>query len=80
MDNNALIAVERLDVAVIFSESGMPKLLSEIKEKVIAHVPDVTTDSGRKDIASLAYNIARSKTLIDNLGKDQYKLFYIQTN
>jgi hypothetical protein len=70
MDKTSLIAVEKLDVAVIFSDEGMPELLSEIEEKALAHVPDVTTDSGRKDIASLAYNIARSKTLIDNLGKE----------
>lgn len=67
---NALIAVEKLDITVVFSEDGMAKLLKEVETKVIAHVPDTTTEHGRKDIASLAYKITRSKTLIDDLGKD----------
>ena len=69
MDNNALIVAEKLDVTVVFSDKGMAKLLDEIKTKVIAHVPNITTEQGRKDIISLAYKITRSKTLIDDLGK-----------
>lgn len=67
---NALIAVEKLDITVVFSEDGMAKLLKEVETKAIAHVPNTTTEHGRKDIASLAYKITRSKTLIDDLGKD----------
>ena len=70
MANNSLIAVEKLDVAVVFSESGMIKLLEEIETKAISHVPDITSEQGRKDIASLAYKVTRSKTLIDDLGKE----------
>ena len=69
MDNNLLVVAEKLDVAVVFSDKGMAKLLDEIKTKVIAHVPDTETEQGRKDIISLAYKITRSKTLIDDLGK-----------
>lgn len=70
MEEKALIAVEKLDVAVVFSESGMIKLLEEIETKAISHVPDITSEQGRKDIASLAYKVTRSKTLIDDLGKE----------
>jgi len=69
MENGALIVAEKLDVTVVFSDKGMAKLLDEIKTKVIAHVPDISTEQGRKDIISLAYKITRSKTLIDDLGK-----------
>ena len=69
MENDALIVAAKLDVAVVFSDKGMAKLLDEIKAKVIAHVPDTKTETGRKDITSLAYKITRSKTLIDDLGK-----------
>lgn len=67
---NSLVPIEKLDVAVVFSQKGMDNLLKEVKAKVIVHVPDIDSDSGRKDIAALAYKIARSKTLIDNMGKD----------
>ena len=36
---------------------------------VEAFQPDTTTEAGRKEIASLAYKIARSKTAIDEAGK-----------
>ena len=69
MDNNLLVVAEKLDVTVVFSDKGMAKLLDEIKTKVIAHIPDTSSEQGRKDITSLAYKITRSKTLIDDLGK-----------
>ena len=69
MDNNSLVAAEKLDVTVIFSEKGMTKLLDEIQAKVNTYVISTETEQGRKDIASLAYKITRSKTLIDDLGK-----------
>lgn len=70
MNENALIVAEKLDVAIVFSENGMAKLLDEIKIKVISHIPSIESDQGRKDIASLAYKITRSRTLIDDLGKE----------
>ena len=70
MTEKALIAVEKLDVAVVFSDGGMDKILKEVEVKTMSHVPDLTTDDGRKDIAAMAHKVARSKTLIDDLGKD----------
>lgn len=70
MENNALVVVEKLDVAVVFSETGMTKLLEGIESKVNAYTLDITSEQGRKDIASLAYKVTRSKTLIDDLGKE----------
>lgn len=64
-----LIVVEKFDVAVIFTPDGMQGILQDIESQALAFVPDVHSDSGRKDIASLAHQVARSKTLIDNAGK-----------
>ena len=70
MSETALVVAEKLDVAVLFTGDGMDKILKEIEAKAMAHVPDISTDTGRKDIASMANKVARSKTLIDGLGKD----------
>jgi colicin import membrane protein len=45
------------------------KLYSKVKEAVDKHVPDVSTQSGRDAIASLAYKVARTKTTLINQGK-----------
>lgn len=71
MEEKALIVADKLDVAVLFTSSGMEETLNKIKEKAMAHVPDISTDQGRKDIASLAHKVARTKTLIDDFGKDR---------
>jgi transcription termination factor Rho len=68
-EESALIPASKLDVAIIFSDEGLEEILTEIERQVKAHVPDVTTDHGRKDIASLAYKVARSKTVVDDFGK-----------
>jgi colicin import membrane protein len=70
MEEKALIIKEKLDVSVIFTEKGMSLLLTEIEKKAKDFEPDITTDSGRKEIASMAHKVARSKTLIDDVGKD----------
>ena len=70
MTEKALIVVEKLDVAIVFSDDGMAKILKEVETKAMAHVPDLSTDDGRKDVAAMAYRVARSKTLLDDLGKN----------
>ena len=44
------------------------KLFDQIKAEVEAFVPDLSTDTSRKAIASLAYKVARTKTAIDKAG------------
>jgi len=70
MAETALITVEKLDIAVVFSDDGMDKILKEVEAKALSLVPDLETESGRKDISSMAHKVARSKTLLDDLGKD----------
>jgi len=64
-----LIAMERLNPVEIYKEGGMDLILRKIRERALSFVPDVSTAKGRKEIASIAHKIARSKTYLDNLGK-----------
>lgn len=68
--NDKLIVVEKTDIATVFNEGGMLPIIDRIKAEVGEHVFDVTTAKGRKDCASLAHTVARSKTYLDGLGKD----------
>ena len=43
--------------------------IAEVWRTVEAHVPDVTTTKGRKAIASLAYDVAQTKTAITRAAK-----------
>jgi len=69
MEEKSLIVVEKLDPVALYTEGGMTVILTEIEAKVNSFVPDIFTEKGRKDIASFAHKIARSKTLLDNVGK-----------
>ena len=66
-----LVETKTLDALVIFTnQDGLDKILKEIEAKVSGIVPDISTQKGRKEIASLAYKVAQSKTLIDKLGAE----------
>lgn len=70
MENRELVIAEELNVEQIFSKGGVDPILEKIKEQVSGFIPDVETATGRKEIASLAYKVARSKTVLDDLGKN----------
>jgi hypothetical protein len=55
---------------VVFREGGLDPILVAIEAEVAKHVPDLTTAKGRKEIKSLAYKVTRSKTYLDELGKN----------
>lgn len=66
-----LIAIENsLTASEIFKPNGADSLLLKIKEEVKKFTPDMTTAKGRKEIASMAHRVAKSKTYLDALGKD----------
>lgn len=68
MSNELLINPER-DYKTLFDGSGMDSMLKSIEEKARSFDLDVTTEHGRKEIASVAYKVAKSKTAIDDAGK-----------
>ncbi|WP_437437063.1 hypothetical protein [Pseudomonas putida] len=59
-------------LAVYSAEKGLEPWLQQIRVKIdefLAVVPDLKTVKGRKEIASMAYEVARTKTAIENKGK-----------
>jgi hypothetical protein len=68
--DNELIVKEQLDVAKLFTDDGLQDILKRVEKQALSFVFEVNTPQGRKDIASLAHQVARSKTLIDGIGKE----------
>ena len=56
--------------AIVFAPGGVEKIISDLEATVRATPRDMTTDAGRKAINSLAYKVARSKTALDDMGKE----------
>lgn len=69
MDGNSLIPLESINAVEVFTGPNLDELLAKIRQETATIVPDVSTSGGRKEIASLAYKVARSKTTIDDAGK-----------
>ncbi len=70
---NNLITVEQANkdnALEVFKPANVNFLIGKIKDEVENYEYDLTTTKGRKDIASLAANVSRSKTFLDALGKD----------
>ncbi|MBL4837010.1 MAG: hypothetical protein JKY34_05480 [Kordiimonadaceae bacterium] len=59
--NNAL--------SVFTKKSGMDPYMAKIKAEIDAFEADISTPKGRKEIASMAYIVSRSKTYLDGVGK-----------
>lgn len=68
---NALVIIEAADLTpAIFSDhDAIDKIVSDIEAKVRATPTDISTAKGRKEVASLAFKVARSKTALDEMGK-----------
>ena len=66
-----LVVIEKKNaIAVFTSNDQLDPLIEAIEKEARSLVPDVTTKKGRDAIASMAHKVARSKTYIDNAGKD----------
>ena len=70
MSNDPEIVVNETNALAIFTATnGLDPYLDKIREEIDAFVPDLTSADGRKDIASIAYKVAKSKTALDKTGK-----------
>jgi colicin import membrane protein len=75
-ESTELAVLEKLTPAVIFAPGGVDAILEKIKTEV-RHTPvDISTKTGRENVASLAYKVARSKTALDKMGKDLGETHY----
>jgi hypothetical protein len=66
---SALALVETVTAVQVFSENGLDPLIERIEQEVRTTALDISTPKGRKEIASLAHKIAKSKTALDEMGK-----------
>jgi len=69
---NALVSIDvaTLTPATVFAPGGVEGILSKIEAEVSAEVFDIGTPEGRERIKSVAYKVARSKTALDDMGKE----------
>ena len=66
-----LVIIEKKNAMAVFTNNDqLDPLIELIEKEARSLVPDVTTKKGRDAIASMAHKVARSKTYIDNAGKD----------
>ena len=63
-------AVTEMTSQEVFAPERVQKILAQIEARAKAEIPDLSTAKGRAAIASLAHKVARSKTFLDDLGKD----------
>lgn len=69
---NALVIIDTdaLTPATVFAPGGVEGIISKLETDVRAIEQDISTEEGRKAVKSLAYKIARSKTALDEMGKE----------
>ena len=66
-----LVVIEKSSAMAVFTNNEqLDPIIEEIEKEARSLVPDVSTKKGRDAIASMAHKVARSKTYIDNAGKD----------
>jgi len=65
-----LIPIKSPNLQALFAPGGLDWILKQVEQDALSLVPDVSTEKGRKEIASRAHRVARSKTYLDGLGKD----------
>ncbi|MCA6114288.1 hypothetical protein J6524_05005 [Bradyrhizobium sp. WSM 1738] len=74
---NALVSLDSilepqqaLTATSLFGSGQVETILTAIEKDVRAEAYDITTEEGRDRIKSVAYKIARSKTTLDEIGKE----------
>ncbi len=70
-EQTQLVVIEPTTAIALFTEGdGIDAMLADIRKQAASLVPDITTVKGRKEIASVAYAVTKTKTYLDGLGKD----------
>lgn len=59
-----------LTAADLFGTGNVRQIVDAIEAQVRAEAFDVTTEPGRKRVKSVAYKVARSRTILDDIGKE----------
>ena len=70
-NNTALITLEQVKKDVLFTTPGeIDKALAIVRGALDEFKPDVESESGRKEIASMAFKVSRSKTFLESFKKE----------
>lgn len=67
---SALTVTETLTPAVFSETGGIEALFQKIETEARAVATDISTPAGRAAVKSLAYKVVRSKTALDEMGKN----------
>lgn len=68
--NVELVTVENLTPAQVFTTEKVNDLLSKVKKAKEAFKGDASTKKGQDEIKSFAYRFTKTKTLLDDMGKE----------
>ena len=69
--SNELIVIEEKNALTVFTQdNGLDEIIKQVEMEVATFEHDLSTGAGRKRTASLANQVARTKTYLDGLGKD----------
>ncbi len=69
-NKGVLDIVEEVSAPAIYEQDGAQAVIEQINHAALSIVADATTAKGRKELKSIAYAVARSKTTLDELGKN----------
>lgn len=70
MTNDLIIQIpESTALQVFVAPDGIDQYIEKIRQEALAHVPDLSTKTGRAAIASIAAKVAKSKVYLEDTGK-----------
>ncbi len=70
-EGGTLVTIPKGGVKDLFTDAELlDQLFGIIEAKVAGHVPDLTTAKGRQETVSLAFKVTKTKTYLDDLGKE----------
>lgn len=75
-ENQEVALIEEITEAnapAIYGHSGLDQFYEKVKAQVCGEVPDLTTEKGRKRIASLSGKVSSSKTAVEKPGREYLK-------
>ena len=70
MSNEELITTSNMNPIEVFKAGGSDQLIDNIRKQALSFVPDTSTAKGRKEIASIANRVSKSKVVIENARKE----------
>lgn len=70
IEETALIQLDDLNKIDLFSTGGVNDILAKIEKHYTSEINDPSTTKGQERIKSAAYDISRTKTALDKMGKD----------